>query len=237
MENNTELTTEYLLTYLKENILIITLAFYGFGLTYLFTYYNLKWEIDVTNYISLTGTLFISIKFFFFIVLVTSLFVFLDKLILKIHLRRKSKRSDEEKTNLLMGAIIFSMTVVTIENIFNEEPFYISEYLSIVFYAVLFLAANYFKSKLFFRRIIIVAIIGGIILSLLKANFDYYNKFNFPIQKQIISFTYGNKKYQQSENLIFIGQTESFIFMFERNHQKKYIFSVNEISNYTIERK
>lgn len=238
MDNTDDkLTSDYLIEYLKSNIGIISLFFYGLGITYLFTYYILIWKINIIEYITITDTLLIPLKFLFYLIIIVLLYNFITRLILKIHLKGKSEKSADYKFRLLIGATVFPMFMMIIENQFTKGKFYTIEYMFFAFFGVIYLLIRNRKSIEFFNNTIKIVIFCSFVLVFLKAQFDCFNNSNFSYQSEFVTFEYENKIYIQSDSLIYIGQTENYTYLLDKANNEKLILPRSDIKNYSIHRK
>lgn len=93
-----------------------------------------------------------------------------------------------------------------------------------------FIYAYVKKGNIRFQKLIRYLAVIMLFLTIGKAIQDFYKiKFSGEQNRERLTFTLNDKLYEEGENLLLIGMTENYLFMFDEVKKTKLIFSRDEI--------
>lgn len=250
---------KYLASY-KSNIPIILLIFYSLGYIYLNRYYH-QFNISIENYITLTDIIFITVNTIIKLSIIYLIFDFflliISNIILKIFYSRKLNHKIKGRVD--NNKIYNRYYSLVIKKQIEKQMKYVSFYLSLICLFILLFSLSdkiyiftiyipYFLVKIHpishskenkNKRIVvqIFLLIFSIMLIISFANLGSIDGLSVKTSQtsKIIEFTENQKYYNvNSDSLNYIGETSSFIFIYDKKNRKSLIFQKNNISNYKI---
>ena len=250
---------EYLDNY-KSNIPIILLVFYSLGYVYLDRYYA-RFNISIENYVNLTDIIFVTIKTIVslsLIYLVIEIFLYIiSRSILKIIFSKSLNYKIKEKIikksvydryySLIIEKQIENQTNGLSFFIFIISPFVLWYFLdeSVIIFSLFFpfliikihQITNYENDEERNKMIQFLLILLYVILLICFAIWGHrdgnFNKISDNPSK--VEFYENQNSYNTNlDSLNFIGETSSYIFIYDRKNRTSLIFNKGNISNFKI---
>lgn len=244
----------------KSNIPIILLVFYSLGYIYLDRYYS-RFNISIENYINLSDIIFVTIRtlvslsliyliieFCLIIVSMTILRIVYSKdLNYKIRGRIKDKQIYKRYHSIVINKLIHKNTNGVSFFIFMIIPFmlvyFIDEsiaiftiffpFLIIKIYQIIHYEDDEEKNRMIqisLSFLYVILIICFAIWGHIDGNLNKTSK-----NSSIVEFSENQKSYNTNlDSLNYIGETSSYLFLYDRNNRNSLIFNKQNISNFRI---
>jgi len=244
-----------------EYVPIITFCLIYFGFCNLHSYFK-EFKIDIYHYINNTEILLSILPKI--VVFASSLYVFVYSKIIslssyteKSNVTNNENNIEEEKTEPIKRnrfwqfLFIFPTPILLLITIDIVIHFILTEYFGFkpyqlqevnVFYALIFLSIIYFTSSLFKNPEIInenillitvffVIYIGTQISTYRKLDAD---KIKDGIRTKELVFQYNNKRVSTSKDNIYIGETQSNLFLYNVKTKSTYVYKTENIDSLVI---
>ncbi|MDR3058906.1 MAG: hypothetical protein LBU84_12300 [Prevotella sp.] len=227
------LDLEFLIDFFKSNIAPLTIYAYAIGIIYtLFYYFN--WRIDITEYLNISETLLIPIKYLIFIFSMSGLMIIVFGSFHKLFKAYKDLFSKLQSFNVnyisLTIMFILAMFISILMDIVGYNgSLNFADMGAFIFYIFSISLILINKRKSIFKIIIKYLSVLTLIIILMKAGQDYYNSKKFSNKTQFLSFQYYDNNYIENDSIFSIGQTADFIFMYDATKKDCYIFERSQI--------
>lgn len=238
-----------------EYVPIITVCLIYFGFCNLDYFYR-EFNIDVYHYISNTEILLSFLPTV--VIIASSLYVFAYSKLVNLPdlvnneekiesigmVERENKAKVEKKTWPFLSSIPFQLLIlISIESVINFVLTNYFDYKSYelqelkVFYVVIFFAYFYYSTSLFKNQKLIndnTLLITFISVIYLGMQIGIYRKLDADkikdgISNKKIEFEYNGKKISSSKQYIYIGQTQSHLFMYNMKNKSTSIYKTENI--------
>lgn len=221
MDENQKLDMKSFIDYVKENLATISLYMSSIGVVYTLSYYSF-WNINIINYLNLSEVILLSIQYLM-VISVACLFL----LVVHIFLSRVyifDKAPEGRALSILFLGWIISFIIVSCVEEFRIDFLAIW----IIGFAVIYVYVK--KGNVKFQKLIRYLAVILLVLTIFKAVQDFSEiKLGNEPKKERLNFTFNNIEYKEDMNLLLIGMTENYLFMFDKAHKKKLIFRRDEI--------
>ena len=212
-------------SFIKDNITILTLMFYSIGIIHEVVFYEL-YGINIFDYINFSDFLLFPIQNL----------VRLSLYFIPLYILFNITITDEYKilTYYLGLSFCCSKIVIIIYMIMHycsgrTAITMISLILIIVFVWLVLPNLSEKLKKLFFPNLLIIIFL---IITIFSAFEDYKNAFIDNHNK--IEFFYKEKQYKTEKNLVLIGMTQNYIFLYDKTNDNKIIIKRDEIEDLQI---
>lgn len=241
-----------------EYVPIITVCLIYFGFCNLHYYYK-EFNIDVYHYVSNTEILLSFLPTI--VVLVSSLYSFTYNRL--IHYQSDTKNNNEtinveevepKKKNKILsfllslpGSLFALITIeITLHLILTKyygfKPYELQDFNLIcacIFFALIFFSANIFKNQEVINNNLLLITIFSVIY--IGNQFSTYRKLDADKIKDGISikeivFQYNKKKISTSKKLLYIGETQSNLFLYNKNDNSTLVYKTENIDSLAIKR-
>lgn len=240
-KDNDTLTLEFIIHFFRSNLSLMTVYMYFIGISYILFYYFL-WGIDITKYISISETLLFPIKyiilFFFMGIFFISYFAIITRIFKRaINIFPQLNKIKVNYTSLTFILIILVFICVLI-SIFepNKKELFFADLIAPVFYLFnIFLISTHKRKSVFYIIVKYLAIVT-LLFVLLKAVQEYANCKNYWGKKDNMSILYKDKVYSECDSLLTIGQTDQYIFMYNKPKDKILVFPISQLSDIEIKK-
>lgn len=241
-----------------EYVPIITVCLIYFGFCNLHYYYK-EFNIDIYHYVSNTEILLSFLPTI--VVLASTLYAFTYSKILNHEgnakkevetiIEEKKEVAPKKKSKILsfllsfQGAIILLVTIETaihliLTNYFGYKAYELQD-MNII-NACIFLVLIYFSSEIFKNQELInnnLLLITGFSVIYIGIQISVYRKLDADkikdgISTKEIEFQYNNKKVATSKKLIYIGQTQSNLFLYNKQDKNTSVYKTENIDSLLI---
>jgi len=221
MDENQKLDLKSLINYLKENLTIISLYMSSIGVVYTMSYYFF-WNINIINYLNLGEVILISVQYLLALSLTCLVLLVLHIFLSKIYIFNKI--SENRALGILFLAWGISFIIVSCLEEFRVD--FLASW--IIGLAVIYAYVK--KGNIKFQKLIRFLATILLVLTIFKAVQDFSKvRHNTEKKHDRLIFIFNNIEYKEGENLLLIGMTENYLFMFDNAKSKKLIFRRDEI--------
>ncbi|MCT2408597.1 hypothetical protein NZD88_13685 [Chryseobacterium antibioticum] len=221
MDENQKLDLKSFMDYLKENLATISLYMSSIGVIYTLSYYFL-WNINIINYLNLSEVILLSVQYLMGLSL-TCLFLLVIHIFLsKVYVFDKEPEGRTLSMLLLAGIVSFIFVSCV-------EEFRIDVLATwIIGLAVIYAYVK--KGNIRFQKLIRYLAVIMLFLTIGKAIQDFYKiKYSGELNRERLIFTINNNEYKEDKNLLLVGMTENYLFMYDKAKKKKLVFRRDEI--------
>jgi len=221
MDENQKLDLKSFMDYLKENLATISLYMSSIGVIYTLSYYFL-WNINIINYLNLSEVILLSVQYLMGLSL-TCLFLLVIHIFLsKVYIFDKEPEGRTLSMLLLAGIVSFIFVSCV-------EEFRIDVLATwIIGLAVIYAYVK--KGNIRFQKLIRYLAVIMLFLTIGKAIQDFYKiKYSGELNRERLIFTINNNEYKEDKNLLLVGMTENYLFMYDKAKKKKLVFRRDEI--------
>ncbi|PWW26671.1 hypothetical protein [Chryseobacterium sp. AG844] len=221
MDENQKLDMKSFIDYVKENLATISLYMSTIGVVHTLSYYFV-WNISIINYLNLSEVILLSVQYLMGLSL-TCLFLLVIHIFLsKVYVFDKEPEGRTLSMLLLAGIVSFIFVSCV-------EEFRIDVLATwIIGFAVIYAYVK--KGNIKFQKLIRYLAVIMLFLTIGKAIQDFYKiRYSGESRHERLIFTVNNIEYKEDKNLLLVGMTENYLFMFDKAKSKKLIFRRDEI--------
>ncbi|WP_294266742.1 hypothetical protein [uncultured Chryseobacterium sp.] len=221
MDENQKLDMKSFMDYVKENLATISLYMSSIGVVYTLSYYFF-WNINIINYLNLSEVILLSVQYLMGLALICLFFLVSHIFFSKVYIF--DKVPEDRGLSILLLAGILGFVIIS----FIEE-FRIDVLATwIIGFAVIYAYVK--KGNIKFQKLIRYLAVIMLFLTIGKAIQDFYKiRYSNGQNREGLSFTINEILYKEDKNLLLIGMTENYLFMFDKAKKKKLIFRRDEI--------
>ncbi|QBA22306.1 hypothetical protein EU348_14320 [Chryseobacterium indologenes] len=221
MDENQKLDLKSFMDYLKENLATISLYMSSIGVIYTLSYYFL-WNINIINYLNLSEVVLLSVQFLMGLSLTCLFLLVIHVFLSKVYVFDKEPEGRTLSMFLLAGIVSFIFVSCV-------EEFRIDVLATwIIGFAVIYGYVK--KGNIKFQKLIRYLAVIMLFLTIGKAIQDFYKiRYSGESKRERLIFTVNNIEYKEDKNLLLVGMTENYLFMFDKAKNKKLIFRRDEI--------
>lgn len=221
MDENQKLDMKSFMDYVKENLATISLYMSSIGVVYTLSYYFF-WNINIINYLNLSEVILLSVQYLMGLALICLFFLVSHIFFSKVYIFDKVPE-DRGLSILLLAGILGFVIISCI------EEFRIDVLAAwIIGFAVIYAYVK--KGNIKFQKLIRYLAVIMLFLTIGKAIQDFYKiRYSNGQNREGLSFTINEILYKEDKNLLLIGMTENYLFMFDKAKKKKLIFRRDEI--------
>jgi hypothetical protein len=221
MDENQKLDMKSFMDYVKENLATISLYMSSIGVVYTLSYYFF-WNINIITYLNLSEVILLSVQYLMGLALICLFFLVSHVFFSKVYIF--DKVPEDRGLSILLLAGILGFVIIS----FIEE-FRIDVLATwIIGFAVIYAYVK--KGNIKFQKLIRYLAVIMLFLTIGKAIQDFYKiRYSNGENRERLSFTINEILYKEDKNLLLIGMTENYLFMFDKTKKKKLIFRRDEI--------
>jgi len=221
MDENQKLDMKSFIDYVKENLATISLYMSSIGVIYTLSYYFL-WNINIINYLNLSEVILLSVQYLMGLSLTCLFLLVIHVFLSKVYVFDKEPEGRTLSMFLLAGIVSFIFVSCV-------EEFRIDVLATwIIGFAVIYAYVK--KGNIKFQKLIRYLAVIMLFLTIGKAIQDFYKiRYSEESKRDRLTFTVNNIDYKEDKNLLLVGMTENYLFMFDKAKSKKLIFRRDEI--------
>lgn len=221
MDENQKLDLNSFMDYLKENLATISLYMSSIGVVYTLSYYFF-WNINIINYLNLSEVILLTIQYLMGLSLACLILLVTYIGVSKIY--KIDNIPDDRTLSIILLCLIISFITVCFIDKFRVES------LAVWLLATAAIYAYVKKGNIKFQKLIRYLAAILLVLTICKAIEDFYKiKFSSEQNGERLIFKFNDILYKEDKNLLLIGMTENYLFMFDKVKKKKLIFRRDEI--------
>ncbi|MGG7550046.1 hypothetical protein ACQ7CX_05420 [Chryseobacterium arthrosphaerae] len=221
MDENQKLDLKSFMDYLKENLATISLYMSSIGVVYTLSYYFF-WNINIIYYLNLSEVILLSVQYLTGLALTCLFFLVTHIFFSKVYIF--DKVPEDKGLSILLLASILGFVIISFIEEFRIEVLAIM----IIGFAVIYVYVK--KGNIKFQKLIRYLAVIMLFLTIGKAVQDFYKiRYCGESKRERLTFTVNNIEYKEDKNLLLVGMTENYLFMFDKAKSKKLIFRRDEI--------
>jgi len=221
MDENQKLDMKSFMDYLKENLATISLYMSSIGVVYTLSYYFF-WNINIINYLNLSEVILLSMQYLMGLALTCLFFLVTHIFFSKVYIF--DKVPEDRGLSILLLAGVVSFIVVSCVEEFRVDV------LATWIIGLAVIYAYVKKGNIRFQKLIRYLAIIMLFLTIGKAIQDFYKiKYSGELNRERLIFTINNNEYKEDKNLLLVGMTENYLFMYDKAKKKKLVFRRDEI--------